>query len=295
MTDNNNEYLTTAELGELLRIKDRKVYELASSGAIPCTRATGKLLFPRREIDAWLMQKGNHLKPQASAEPRPAVFLGSHDPLLDWALKESGCQLASNFNGSLDGLERFAAGEGIAASMHLYEAEREDWNQATVAQRFSDEPVVLVEFCWRQRGLVIREDSMDAIREIEDLRGRRIAPRQASAGSQVLLLQLLEQQGIDPEAIDFCDTAYTETDAVTAVLQGNADATLGLASIARQFNLAFVPLVCERFDLLVDRRGWFEPPFQAFLAFCNSTSFRERAESLDGYDVSGFGKVRFNG
>ena len=47
-------YLTTKELADLLRIKERKVYDLAASGKVPCSRATGKLLFPAAEIRAWI-------------------------------------------------------------------------------------------------------------------------------------------------------------------------------------------------------------------------------------------------
>ena len=53
------EYLTTKELADLLRIKERKVYDLAASGDIPCTRALGKLLFQRTAIDAWLTRHGS--------------------------------------------------------------------------------------------------------------------------------------------------------------------------------------------------------------------------------------------
>ena len=44
------QYLTTKELAELLRLKERKVYDLAAAGEVPCTRATGKLLFPRDAV-----------------------------------------------------------------------------------------------------------------------------------------------------------------------------------------------------------------------------------------------------
>ncbi|KPQ26747.1 MAG: DNA binding domain, excisionase family [Marinobacter excellens HL-55] len=44
-------YLTTAEVAEYLRLKERKVYDLVSQGVIPCVRVTGKLLFPRQRID----------------------------------------------------------------------------------------------------------------------------------------------------------------------------------------------------------------------------------------------------
>jgi excisionase family DNA binding protein len=48
------EYLTTRELADLLRIKERKVYDMAAAGEVPCSRAMGKLLFPRAEVEAWL-------------------------------------------------------------------------------------------------------------------------------------------------------------------------------------------------------------------------------------------------
>ena len=53
------EYLTTRELAELLRIKERKVYELAASGQVPCSKAMGKLLFPREAVTAWLASRSS--------------------------------------------------------------------------------------------------------------------------------------------------------------------------------------------------------------------------------------------
>ncbi|MGR3671691.1 substrate-binding domain-containing protein, partial [Sagittula sp.] len=46
---------------------------------------------------------------------------------------------------------------------------------------------------------------------------------------------------------------------------GDADATLGLETVARDFGLPFVPLVEERFDLLVNRRAWFDTPMQRLM------------------------------
>ncbi|NIP83903.1 MAG: helix-turn-helix domain-containing protein, partial [Gemmatimonadetes bacterium] len=37
------QYLTTREVAELLRVKERKVYDLAAAGEIPHRRITGKL------------------------------------------------------------------------------------------------------------------------------------------------------------------------------------------------------------------------------------------------------------
>ncbi len=52
-------------------------------------------------------------------------------------------------------------------------------------------------------------------------------------------------------------------DGVLAVSEGKADVVFGLACFAKQCNLEFVPVIKERFDLLVCRKGWVDGPFQA--------------------------------
>ncbi len=112
------DFLTTREVAALLRVHERKVHEMAAAGDIPLRRVTGKLLFPRIEIERWL---GGG----AAARPTPvaaAVVAGGHDPLLDWAIRESGSGLATMFDDSLDGLDRLAAaserlGAGAGAAL----------------------------------------------------------------------------------------------------------------------------------------------------------------------------------
>ena len=89
-------------------------------------------------------------------------------------------------------------------------------------------------------------------------------------------------------------SARSENDAVLTVAQGAADAAFGLEALARPFGLRFVPILEERFDILVDRRAWFEPPMQRLLAFCATPEFQAQAAGLAGYDVSDLGKVRWN-
>jgi putative molybdopterin biosynthesis protein len=292
MSQHDTEYLTTRELAELLRIKERKVYDLAASGEIPCSRAMGKLLFPRHEVEAWLARESSG---GAQAKRRPGVLLGSYEPLLEWALRESGCGLATLLDGSLDGLERFERGEGLATGLHVYDPESEQWNVPLVAQRFAQAPVALIEFGWRERGLIVAHGAGGEFSDLKDLAGRRMVPRQPSAGSQVLLMHLLAQAGLGGKDVTWTDTARSESDAAIAVLEGKADAALGLRAMAGQLRLGFVPLVRERYDLLVDRAAWFDPPMQCLFRFCLSPAFQAKAAEFAGYDMTGFGTVRFNG
>jgi len=289
-----SDYLTTKELAELLRIKERKVYDLAASGEIPCSRAMGKLLFPRRAVEAWLAESSTGFEGPTGIE-RPNVFLGSHDPLLEWALRESRCGLATFFDSSLDGLDRFGANEGIATSLHVLDAASGDWNVGVVRERFERARVVLAEFAWRERGLVLPRGKGSTITGLARLKGKRFAPRQPQAGSQQIFEHLLSQSGLGPDDITLAAVSRTESDAALAIQAGKADATFGLRTLANQHGLDFVPVVKERFDLLVDRRSWFEPPMQALLEFCRGETFAEKAGEFAGYDVSGFGRVHFNG
>src|SRR3546814_433516 len=115
------ELMTTREVADYLRLKERKVYDLVAGGEIPVSRATGKLLFPRDLVQAWVRRRVEFRDDAGPLLPRPTVFAGSHDPLLDWALRESGSEIATFFDGSLDGLRRLAAGRVIGAGVHLFE------------------------------------------------------------------------------------------------------------------------------------------------------------------------------
>ena len=295
MPSDKPDYLTVRELAELLRVKERKVYDLAANDQIPHTRAMGKLLFPRHSVEAWLARHSSGLA-AATAPGAAAVFAGSHDPLLDWALRESRCGIATFFDGSLDGLERMARGQAIAAGLHLHEPERNDWNRRHVEERLAGAPVVLVEWGWRERGLIVAPGNPLGLAGLADLVGRRVIPRQPEAGSQLLFDELLRRDGLAADSIAISATpARSEADLAGAVAEGKADAGFGLAALAAQFKLGFVPVIRERFDILVDRRAYFEPAFQSFVAFWRTDAFAAKALDLGGYDLSDLGRVRYNG
>jgi excisionase family DNA binding protein len=286
------EFLTTREVAALLRVKQRKVYDLAASGEIPCRRVTGKLLFPRAEIEAWL--SGSQPVP-AKTSRAPDVVSGSHDPLLDWSLRESGSGLASFFDGSLDGLDRLADGEAIACGMHVFEPETGDWNRTHLSARLGDAPVVLIEWAKRSRGLILAPALEGRIGGIADLRGRRVALRQPKAGGQILFDHLLAEAGLTRADIEPIPApARTEADAAAAVASGQADAAPGLEAMARQFRLGFVALVTERYDIAIERRAFFEPRWQALTAFCRTPAFANKADELGGYDLAEHGRVHWN-
>ena len=298
MTDSafpDHEYLTVKELADLLRLKERKIYDLASSGKVPCSRATGKLLFAASEIRAWIEQakSGGISELAKESSTRPPIFLGSHDPLLDWAIRQSRCGLATYYDGSLDGLERFVCGEGVAAGLHIHDEKAETWNVQAVSQSASHQNAVLIAFARRRRGLVFRRGDA-APSGLSDLVGRRIVPRQAESGTDTLFRELALKEGLDLSNLEFSEVARTEDEAVETVRRGAADVAFGLEAVACSYGLEFLPIVEEHFSLLVDRKAWFDEPMKKLMAFCASQSFANRAQAYSGYDTAELGKVIWN-
>ena len=299
------DFMTTREVADYLRLKERRVYELVRRQEIPCTRVTGKWLFPRALVDLWLAEHAGG----AARVPAPPVIAGSHDPLLDWAVKESGCGLALLPGGSLDGIKRFADGGAVAAGLHLLDAESGAFNLPALTgglggPALAGAGVVLLEWAWRQQGLVVAAGNPHGIATLGDLAtlrgldGKRlnVMGRQAEAGSHLLLANLLAREGLSFDDLDFLDeTARGETDLGLAVLEGRAAAGLAIEAVARSLKLGFVPLLRERYDLLLRRRDYFEPPLAALFAFARGEAFGARAARMGGYDVSGLGTTRYNG
>lgn len=294
--------MTTREVAEYLRIKERKVYELVREGRIPCSRVTGKWLFPRPLVDLWLARSTelpDGLPADATAaKAPPPVVAGSHDPLLDWALRESRSGLALLPGGSLDGLARLAAGEAMVAGLHVLDDESGEYNVPVIEQALAGRPVVAIEWARRRQGLVVAPDNPLAIEGVADLAARkaRIMPRQEEAGSQILFLHLLAAAGLSPDDLEIVPKpALNETDLALAVLEGKADAGLAIEAVARQHRLGFVPLHEERYDLVLARSDYFEPPVQRLLAFARGQALAARAREMGGYDVGGVGGVTYNG
>ena len=289
------EFLSTHEVAEYLRIGERKVYELLRQKRIPASRVAGRWLFPRAQVDLWVLRGAQGTQGLPAPGAPPPVIAGSHDPLLEWAVRESGCELALMFDGSLDGLARLAAGRALACGMHVPGGDG-DWNRHEVGAVALPAPAVMLEWAWREQGLIVPAGNPRGLDRVADLAaGVRVAGRQSGAGSRVLLERLLDEAGVDAGSLTLVEPpARSESDVAMAVLAGKADAGLGIRSTVTAGNLDFVPLARERYDLVVGRRDYFEPAMQALMAFVRTPRFAARAAELGGYDVSGCGAVRWN-
>ncbi len=285
--------MTTGEVADYLRIKERKVYELVKRQAIPCSRVAGKWLFPQDLIDLWVLQG---IQGTAPAPDAPPIVAGSHDLLLDWAIKESACNLAMLACGSTGGLSRLVDGNAMVASMHLRDEVAGGYNVPAVKHSGLSDVVVLA-WAGRRQGIVTAPGNPLGIAGVEDLKSTdtRVIERQDGAGSFHLFRQLLADKGVQVESLSRVPgVAKDEADLALAIRDGKADAGLAIEAVARQYRLDFIPLVEERYDLVMRRRDYFSRPVQDLMALSRLPKFRDRAAELGGYDVSETGTVMYN-
>lgn len=290
-------WLTTREAADLLRLAPRTVYHLVSRGEIPHARARGKLLFERSALQSWVAAQSAGTLETGGADP-PASIAGSHDPLLEWALRECRSGLALSALGSTDGLDRLVARAACAALIHIPNRADDGFNLEAIAERAPRLPLVMLQWARREQGLLVAPGNPLGIGRLDDLLGRRrrVVLRHPGAGSHLLMMRMLHRAGLNAGALRAISSlASSEYDVAQAVAQGVADAGFGIRAAATAAGLDFVSLAWETIDLVIWRRQVFEPPMQTLLEFARGRAFARRAHQMQGYDLSGALRVRLNG
>jgi len=289
------ELLTTDEAADYLRLSERKLYELVANAAVPCSKVTGRWLFPKAALDRWVSAGLQAKAPLA--QPAPPIVGGSHDPLLEWALRESGSGLATLPEGSEAGLQRLGHGEVMAAAIHLHRTEGNDdnANADAVANAPGLHDGVVIAFARREQGLLVAPGNPLKLSDIASVAASRarIALRPRGAGAQLLLLLLLAQTGLAFEALNAIKPPCpTGPDIAQAVRTNRADCGIATRAVALSAGLDFVPLTWERFDLVLRQRDYFMPGPQTLFGFLRTPAFRDHSIELQGYDVTDAGRVR---
>jgi molybdate-binding protein len=231
------------------------------------------------------------------AQPAPPIVGGSHDPLLEWALRESGSGLATLPEGSEAGMQRLSHGEVMAAAIHLHRTEGDDnnANADAVANAPGLHDGVLIAFARREQGLLVAPGNplkLSNIASVATSRAR-IALRPRGAGAQLLLLLLLSRANLGFEALNpLKPPCPTGPDIAQAVRTHRADCGIATRAVALSAGLDFVTLTWERFDLVLRQRDYFMPGPQRLFEFLRTPAFRDHSTELQGYDIAEVGRIR---
>ncbi len=77
----------------------------------------------------------------------------------------------------------------------------------------------------------------------------------------------------------------------STVSEEGVDAGLGILSAAKVFDLDFIPIARERYDIIMPKEYYSDWRIQRLLNIIESKNFRRKVMELGGYELSQSGKV----
>ena len=227
------------------------------------------------------------------------VVIGSHDPLLDELgdmlhVADNDMFMSSSHVGSMGGIMAIRRGEAHAAGCHLLDTATGNYNLSFIKKYFPKGGVKLIRCVGRQQGLMVAKGNPLNIQKFADIArsNLRYVNRQKGSGTRILTDYLCQQDQLDVDAIYGYDREeLTHNSVAVQIASGSADAGMGIYSAAKLYDLDFIPICIEEYDLLIPDHGWDTPQVQQLIATMKSEAFKEKILALGGYTVENPGEI----
>jgi len=191
-------------------------------------------------------------------------------------------------------LSLVVARQAHMAGLHLREPQNGEFNVPFVRRASPSLPMLVVNMARWEEGLLVARGNPKHIMGVACLARPdvRLINRPAGAGARELLERELVAAELLPEQVaGFELEAASHEELARSVAWGRADVGIGTRTMALAFDLDFLPLVEERFDLVLPLRLAEEPRFERILDTLDSRVFRDELVSIGGYDTSETGHV----
>lgn len=227
------------------------------------------------------------------------VVIGSHDPLLDELadmlhLGDPRLYMNSSHVGSMGGIMAIRRGEAHMAGCHLLDTADGTYNRSFIRKYFPKGDVKLVSCVGRQQGLMVARGNPLNICSFADIsrQGIRYVNRQKGSGTRILTDYLCSREKVEPSDVyGYTREELTHTSVAAQIACGSADVGMGIYSAAKLYDLDFIPICIEEYDLIIPDHAWDSPMVQQLLTILRSDAFREKILSMGGYTVDHPGQV----
>lgn len=227
------------------------------------------------------------------------VVIGSHDPLLDELadmlhLGDPRLYMSSSHVGSMGGIMAIRRGEAHMAGCHLLDTADGTYNRSFIRKYFPKGGVKLVSCVGRQQGLMVARGNPLNICSFADIsrQGIRYVNRQKGSGTRILTDYLCSREKVEPSDVyGYTREELTHTSVAAQIACGSADVGMGIYSAAKLYDLDFIPICIEEYDLIIPDHAWDSPMVQQLLTILRSDAFREKILSMGGYTVDHPGQV----
>lgn len=217
------------------------------------------------------------------------IVTGSHDVLIDEIrdiVKKSNYsfEISSSHVGSMGAITALKNKQAHAGFIHLLDTENGTYNDSYIKKYFPDGGVKLIKGVGRVQGLMVKKGNPLNITEFSDILNCRYVNRQLGSGTRILCDYLVEKYSLDKNKIEgYRNEEFTHTAVAALIASGNADCGLGIYSAAKMYDLDFIEICIEEYDLIVDEDVCDFEQLCTFIDILNSETLRERLKKMGGY------------
>ena len=304
-----NQSLSTQQVADILHVSKSTVYDLIRRGEIHSYKIGRKVRFTQDDVDAYIARSRHEhstmpvkkvdthstlLTPEETAEPD--LILAGQDVLLDILanyLQDAGIHAARTYLSSFESLLSLYQGKIHVAACHLYDGSCH--NTTYVRALMPGVDAVLINLSYRTQGFYVQRGNPKHIRGWEDLKREDISVlnRRPGSSARILLDIHLKQLGIPASTVRGYERIMkSHLTMAAAIAAGEADLAIGTERISHQMEgIDFIPLLEERFDLVIRRELLETEPVQKLIAVLRNPAFRREAARFSGNDYRDLGKI----
>jgi len=190
--------------------------------------------------------------------------------------------------GSLEGLIALRQGAAQITGCHLLDTASGEYNLPHIRHIFPDRQVRIFTLAHRAQGLIIPHGNPKEIQALSDLTRAdiKIINRNPGSGTRIWLDSQLKENGLPGSVVrGYTNHVRTHTQVARAVHHRDVDTGLGIEAAAILFDLDFIPLFQERFDLVILGESIADRRLLPMFEYLESAAFRREVDGLGGYDT----------
>jgi putative molybdopterin biosynthesis protein len=326
MSNHPSESYTTEEIADLLKVSKLTVYDLIKKGDLRAYRVGRQMRVDSEDLEAYKeksksggisgkQKKEVSDRPEQpshkSAPPSPTqrvqpvsyekLIISGQDISLDLlanAIAKSGAvhRPLRSYTGSLNSLIAMYEGEADIVSTHLFDGDTGAYNLPYIKRILSGREYVVVNLLSRPAGLFVQKNNPKNIQTWKDLNNPslKLVNREIGSGARVLLDEKLRLEGIIPRNVNGYHMEEMNHIAVASkVASGDADVGVGIEKAAALVGVDFIPLVQERYDLVMYKTPENEYVRESVLTILRSREFQNEIGAIGGYDLSLTGTIMY--
>ncbi|OXS68695.1 hypothetical protein B1B04_19710 [Lysinibacillus sp. KCTC 33748] len=294
---------TIEEVAQLLKVSKLTIYDLVKKGDLPVFRVGRQMRVDRTDLQLYIQKSKSGATTTASTtstipSTNKKVIISGQDLALDllgkYIEKKQSNKVLRSHEGSFNGIMGLYNGESDIASLHLYDGDTGDYNTPYLKKIFVSHSYILINLISRQAGFYVKKGNPMQIQSMDDFKTKtlKLMNREKGSGARTFLDEQLRIHHISPSSIEgYNEEEMSHIDVASAVANGNADIGIGIEKISKLIDVDFIPLVRERYDIVLLKTPENQQLLETVKEILNSPDFQAEVVALGDYDVSQMGHV----